>query len=102
MNFKNLLLIDWKNFSIKDVLKGCSEHFFADYLNRGESYKSVVSYRLKLCGSCNLYNEGVCDPSRKGINILTGKEKSGCGCKIVCKTALKESKCPLGKWLSVK
>lgn len=101
MNINNLLNINWREFSIRDVLQGCAESFLSDYLDRGEAYKEVVKYRLKMCRDCPIYNNGSCDASQTIKNVRTGKDVQGCGCNIKCKTALKSMSCPAEKWLAI-
>jgi len=97
--FKNLR---WKEINILDVLKGCSSAYLTDTESRGEEYNNVIKYRMKICSKCELFTGTVCDPTKEIENIRTGKLTKGCGCSIVCKTALKDSNCPAGKWLAIK
>lgn len=102
MNWQNLKNINWKEVRVLDIIKGCGEGYLSDFLNREQDHKTVIKYRIEMCKKCSLNNEGYCDSSKKGTHVKTGLEKSGCGCNLRCKTALKSSTCPLGKWLAVK
>ena len=101
IDLKTLKAIDWKTFNILDVITGCGEGYLADYLDRGEKYKEVVKYRLKICAGCPIYNDGSCDPNQTLRHVSTGLLVPGCGCNIRCKTALKSSSCPAGKWMNI-
>lgn len=93
--------LNWKEIKPLDILKGCSEAYFSDIYNRGEVYDTVVKYRLKICSNCPLFTGSICDPTKKELDV-NGKEVSGCGCNITCKTALKDSECPRKLWRGVK
>jgi len=59
--------------------------------------KQLAENRLLLCNSCNMRIENTCSTKRVGINKITKKETTGCGCNISAKTLSPESKCPLRK-----
>ena len=101
LNVKSLLGIDWKQVKVLDILQGCAEHYLSDYLGRGEAFDKVIKYRLSFCKSCPLYEGGVCDTTKQIRHVTTGLITSGCGCSVNCKTALKSSECPAGKWKAI-
>jgi len=103
MNLVDRLLgINWREFNPFDVIKGCGEAYLADYFERGEDYKNVIKYRLKLCYSCELLTGTTCDPTKTIKHVTTGEDVKGCSCNVHCKGALKNYNCPAGKWLAVK
>jgi hypothetical protein len=60
--------------------------------------KDLAARRIQHCDVCYLRTGNKCDPSRKGMNLKTGKIEKGCGCNIAAKALSKHSKCPLDKW----
>jgi hypothetical protein len=60
--------------------------------------KDMAAHRMQLCNMCYLRTANTCDPSKGGMNLITGKVEKGCGCNIAAKTMSPHSKCPLAKW----
>ena len=60
--------------------------------------KLMAANRLLICNSCDMRVNNTCSTKKVGINIITKKEKNGCGCNISAKTLSPDSKCPLSKW----
>ena len=96
-----LRAINWRTVKVSDIISGCAEGYLGDWLGRGEEMDAVIKYRLKQCSDCKLFKNSGCDPTNQIEHVSTGKLVSGCGCNIQCKTALKSSECPAGKWLAV-
>lgn len=63
-----------------------------------EQIKKEGEKRLLICDTCPLRTGNNCDPSKIGINIETGQERRGCGCKLSAKALDPNSECPLSKW----
>lgn len=94
--------INWKNFSLLDVLKGCSQAYLVDLDSKPRVVQDVVKYRLSVCESCPLNENGWCNTKKEIQNIETGQMVKGCGCNLKCKTALLSQSCPASKWKAVK
>lgn len=63
--------------------------------------KQLGELRMRQCTTCTLMSFEdfpICNPASKGVNIVTGKIESGCGCPLASKTLSPTSKCPLSKW----
>ena len=83
---------------IVDILDGWA-NLVKDRFNRlDKETKELSEERLNICDSCDIRLGSVCNPSKYGVNIQTGKLSRGCGCNIAAKTMVSASRCPLGKW----
>lgn len=107
--------IDWKNVKLLDIVEGCFGSAYSDtvhtLLKKETTSFQLSKGRLEICSSCDLYNNGQCNPQKTGevVRDFTyhgeprkkGELRAGCGCKVKCKTTLGHESCPLGKWLKV-
>lgn len=107
--------IDWGSVlttrGLVSIISGCASHIINKAGLQTELVASVIKYRLDMvCASCDINNDGQCDPTRTGSVIVDflyhgteerkkGDIKTGCGCNLMCKTANLSEQCPLGKWL---
>ena len=80
------ILDGWGNFA-KDKLK---------LLN--PEIKELAKKRMLVCNFCDIRSFAICNPTKSGINVITGELKFGCGCALPPKTLSPDSNCPLGKW----
>lgn len=100
MNLNNLLNIKWRTVNPLDIIKGCAEVYIHNYENLTLDQIAIVKYRIKQCSVCPIYIDGTCDSSKQIAHVSTGQLVNGCGCNILCKTALMNKECPKGAWLS--
>ena len=85
-------------FKLKEIFDGWG-NYAKDKLNLlNPGIKQMSKYRLLICNECDMRDFGVCNPNKKGMNVLTGEMVSGCGCGLAAKALSPTSKCPLGKW----
>lgn len=90
--------IDFKNFNLLDVIKGCSEAYLVDFESKPNAVKNVIKYRMTICNGCPLNENGWCNTEKTIKDLKSGKDVKGCGCNLKCKTALLSSNCPAHKW----
>ncbi len=62
------------------------------------SLKEMAKHRMLICNICELRSFAICNPTKSGINVITGEIRKGCGCGLPAKTLSPSSKCPLDKW----
>lgn len=89
-----------RNF--KDIVVG-----WGNYIFDNTDAKKLAEYKVSICASCPLNDNGTCSTSKygtvtkdfmyKGKERLEGQTASGCGCPLE-KKLLSDSPCPLGKF----
>ena len=57
MSFLN---VDWNNFKIMDVVKGCGNAILSQLNLQDNDLKEIAQFRLDICNSCNLYRNNRC------------------------------------------
>lgn len=95
---------DWENLNLFDVLNGCSEAVL-NIIKGSENpsaTQEIANYRMGICRQCPLGEvDGItCFRSDDYTvpHMQTGESTMGCGCFLACKTPLKNTSCPVGKW----
>ena len=83
---------------INEILDGWANLVKDRFGNLDEDVKKISQERLNTCDSCDIRMGSICNPSKVGLNVQTGKLERGCGCNIAAKTMSPRSRCPLGKW----
>ncbi len=85
-------------FKLKEILDGWGNYAKDKLKLLDPAIKQMSKHRLLICDECEMRNFGTCNPTKKGLNVLTGELVSGCGCNLTAKALSPKSKCPLGKW----
>lgn len=88
------------NKEIKNILSSCASGalLYFDLIKNKEA-KKRYSERVKICKSCSIYSNGVCQPKEYRKHAINKElEVHGCGCLILCKAAKKHNKCPAQEW----
>ena len=83
---------------IREIIEGWGRLLFQDYDGLSPLLKERAEKRLSICSDCKIRNGIICDPTRTGTNVVTGKISRGCGCHLRAKSLSATSSCPLGKW----
>lgn len=110
-------MIQITNINLLNVIKGCytAQEIRSGNIEATEDIALLQKSRLLVCNECILNQEGNCyrdtdniwqdensftqeELSKRKTILVDGKYKFGCGCVIVCKTALKKERCPCNKW----
>lgn len=110
-------MINIFNLNLVDVIKGCytAKEIENDNIKADEPTAILQKQRLQICNKCVLNIEGTCyrdtnnifqdensfteeELSKRKTILVNGKYKFGCGCVLVCKTALVKEQCPTEQW----
>ena len=102
--FKHILNIDWRNKSIKNIIKGWSKLLInkitppfiltPNSLWHIEQQKNV---RKSICAICPLNKDNWCSTEIYALNIYD-EEVNGCGCYLPAKWEVEEESCPRLLW----
>jgi hypothetical protein len=80
------------------IVEGWSNYFKSKFNTLDPKLKNLSELRLQICAECPIRTGSLCDPSKRGINVESGKEVKGCGCHLGAKSMSPAAKCPLDKW----
>ena len=83
---------------IKEIAEGFTNLFKKGLNLEDPKVKEQAKVRYHHCLSCTIRVKNVCDPTKHGKHIETGKIVFGCGCLLAAKVRSPKSSCPLGKW----
>lgn len=103
--WQSLSNLDWKTFSIKEFIEGCSEYYLIDYVipEHKTRVENMIKYRLSICNECKMNENGWCNNTGNVLieHVQTKQLIKGCGCNLNCKAARADSSCPAAKWKSI-
>ncbi len=112
-------MINIKTLNLLKVVEGCytANEIKSGRISVNDEIALLQKQRIEICNGCKLNIDGSCyrdtdniwqDESNFNAEQLMNRKtvydkvtktlKFGCGCVIVCKTALREEKCPAHKW----
>lgn len=98
--FNKLLLIDWKNKSIKNIIKGWYRYILT-FIFPNSSNKFHIeqqkSLRKFICSNCPMNKDNWCNPEIIELDIYDN-EVRGCGCYLPAKWEVGEEQCPRLLW----
>ena len=83
---------------IKEIIEGWGNMFWQNFESMAPELQERYDTRLSVCHDCKIRTGFMCDPTKTGTNVETGKISRGCGCHLRAKAMSPSSKCPLGKW----
>lgn len=88
--------------NIKHIIEGWANYVKDKFDALPGDIKSLSEARLLMCDGCEIRTGTSCDTAKSGKHLLTGETANGCGCHIAAKSMAVDSKCPLGKWETIK
>ena len=83
---------------INNIINGWGNFIKDKFGLLDEQTKAMSTKRLMICNDCTIRSVGICDPTKRTINLKTNSVVSGCGCLLAAKTLDIASYCPAGKW----
>ncbi len=83
---------------INNIINGWGNYIKDKFGLLDKQTKSMATQRLSFCNDCTIRSVGICDPTKRTINLKTGDVVRGCGCVIAAKALNIASYCPAGKW----
>ncbi len=83
---------------INNIINGWANFIKDKFGLLDKATKSMATQRLSICNDCTIRSVGICDPTKRTINLKTNNVVSGCGCVLATKALDIASYCPAGKW----